>query len=174
MAKKRIIENGLTECANCGKMLSKDLFYKSKGGGLHPYCKECKKYMYKERRSENRISLNVNLRNDVSGFSSKAVERHLNTIARHLNRLGYYECLLSDDGLFDLDYLKRCVEKDKEIDSSVCVEDSSKSLCKEKDEKEKVEKDSPRSIDCIEGVLSMLKAGKFNIGLSIGYSEKQS
>lgn len=80
MAKKRIIENGLTECVNCGKMLSEDSFYKSKGGGLHPYCKECKNYMYKKRRSENRISLNVNLRNDVSGFSSKAMERHLNTI----------------------------------------------------------------------------------------------
>lgn len=116
MAKKRIVENGLTECANCGKMLPKDSFYKSKGGGLHLYC--------------------------------------------------------SDDGLFDLDYLKRCVEKDKEIDSFVCVDDSSKSLCKEKDEK--VEKGSPRSIDCIEGVLSMLKAGKFNIGISVGYSEKQS
>lgn len=99
MAKKRIIENGLTECANCGKILSEDLFYKSKGGGLHPYCKECKKYMYKERRSEKRVSLNVNSSNDISGFSSKSVERHLNTIARYLNRLGYYESLLSDDGV---------------------------------------------------------------------------
>ena len=128
--------------------------------------------MYNERRSENRVSLNVNLSNDASGFSSKAVERHLNTIARHLNRLGYYECLLSDDSLFNLDYLKRCVEKDKEINSFVCVEDSSKSLYKEKDEKEKVEKDSSRSIDSVEYVLSMLKAGKFNIGISVGYSEK--
>lgn len=33
MAKKRIIENGLTECVNCGKMLSEDSFYKSKHGG---------------------------------------------------------------------------------------------------------------------------------------------
>lgn len=173
MAKKRIVENGLTECVNCGKMLPKDSFYKSKGGGLLPYCKECKKYVYKERRSENRVSLNVNLRNDVSGFSSKAVEKHLNTIVRHLNRLGYYECLLSDDSLFDLDYLKRCVEKDKEINSFVCVENSSKSLCKKWDETEKNKKDSPRSIDCIESVLSMLKAGKFNIGISVGYSEKQ-
>ena len=53
------------------------------------------------------------------------------------------------------------------------MEDSSESLCKEKDEREIVEKDSPRSIDCIDGVLSMLKAGKFNIDVSIGYSEKQ-
>lgn len=37
MAKKRIIENGLTECVNCGKMLSEDSFYKSKVVGLHPH-----------------------------------------------------------------------------------------------------------------------------------------
>ena len=135
MAKKRIIENGLTGCMNCGKMLSKDSFYKSKYGGLHSYCKECMSCIYKKRNRKREFSLNLNLDDNASSFSSDALERHLNTIARRLNRLGYYECLLSDNGLFDLDYLKRCVEKDKEIDSSVCIEDSSVSLCKEKDEK---------------------------------------
>lgn len=67
----------------------------------------------------------------------------------------------------------RCIEKDKVIDSSVCVEESSKSLCKKEDEKEKVKKESPRSIDFVEYVLSMLKSGKINIGISVGYSEKQ-
>lgn len=173
MTKKRIIENGLVECVNCGKMLPKDLFYKSKYGGLHSYCKECMSYIYKKRNRNRDFSLSLNLDDDCSGFSPDAVERHLNTIARHLNRLGYYEFLLSDDGLFDLDYLKRCVEKDKVIDSSVCVEASSKSLCKNEDEKEKVKKESPRSIDFVEYVLSMLKYGKINIVISVGYDENR-
>lgn len=168
--KKRIIGDELIECINCGKMLPKDSFYKSKNGDLHSYCKECKSLMYKESLKKIGSSLKLDLDNNASGFSSNAVDRHLNTIARLLNRLGYYECLLSDDGLFDLDYLKRCVEKDKRIDSSVCVDKSSKSLCKNEDEKEKDKKDSPRIVDCIESVLSMLKAGKINIDISVGYS----
>lgn len=80
-------------------------------GGVHSYCKECMKYIYKKRNRRREFSLSLNLDDNTSGFSSDAVERHLNTIARHINRLGYYECLLSDDGLFDLDYLKRCVEE---------------------------------------------------------------
>lgn len=168
----RIIIDGKYECLECHQILPADSFYKS-GDGVQSYCKDCCSKRNKAWRDRNALPVKKDLEGLLPSLDVDDANRTLASIAKYLKKLGYFEVLCNEEGVFNLDYLKKCVFKEKGIGIPKAlreVEEIDVKTC-EKGVESSIEEQ--RSFDSIESVLSRLRNGGFNFNLNIGFNERE-